>query len=89
MRKELPGYLVYRLKMGLPRRYTPRNEGGMDSCFRRNDIRRSRNDRGRGKEIKKVASPHFPDWSIGQLFATDKPTFILLAEGGNSHADAK
>jgi len=37
MRKELPGYPVYRLKMGLPRRYAPRNDGGMDSCFRRND----------------------------------------------------
>jgi hypothetical protein len=26
---------------------------------------------------------------IGELFTTDKPTFIILVEGGNSHADAK
>ena len=33
--------------------YASRNDERMDSCFRGND-------RGRGKEIKKVASPHFP-----------------------------
>ena len=47
------GVLDFDGSMGLPRRYAPRNDGRMDSCFRRND-------RGRGKDIKKVASPHFP-----------------------------
>jgi len=49
MRKELPGYPVYRLKMGLPRRYAPRNDGRMDSCFRRNDIRGCGNDPGEAR----------------------------------------
>jgi len=29
------------------------------------------------------------NWSIGKLFTTDKPTFIILVEGGNSHANVK
>jgi len=28
--------------LGLPRRFTPRNDGGMDSCFRRNDPGKAR-----------------------------------------------
>jgi len=53
MRKELPGYPVYRLKMGLPRRYAPRNDGGMDSCFRRNDIKE------KGEEIGEIIPIYF------------------------------
>jgi len=34
----------------LPRRYAPRNDGGMDSCFRRNDIKE------KGEETRRMDS---------------------------------